>query len=170
VVEAELRRTEEAIERYLLAFEAGTLSGIHLAPRLQTLAAKTTELQHRQAELTTAIEGTSARPPSEAVLVQLREPITEAITHGPMPAKKALVQALVHEIRVEGRDAIIPTFRVPAAEPDQKVRTMAGLVGLAGLEPCHRAIMSRLSTWWQERGPTVPIAPPSGQLGLRRLN
>jgi hypothetical protein len=32
VVEAELRRTEEAIQRYLLAFEAGTLSDIHLAP------------------------------------------------------------------------------------------------------------------------------------------
>jgi hypothetical protein len=68
VVEAELRRTNEAIERYLLAFEAGTLSDTHLAPRLQTLAAKTAELQHRQAELTVAIEGTSARPPSVAVL------------------------------------------------------------------------------------------------------
>jgi hypothetical protein len=32
VVEAELRRTEEAIQRYRLAFEAGTLSDIHLAP------------------------------------------------------------------------------------------------------------------------------------------
>ena len=32
VVEAELRRTEEAIQRYRLAFEAGTLRDIHLAP------------------------------------------------------------------------------------------------------------------------------------------
>jgi len=109
VVEAELRRTEEAIERYLLAFEAGTLSDIHLAPRLQTLAAKTTELQHRQAELTTAIEGTSARPPSEAVLVQLREPITEAITHGPMPAKKALCRTQ-------------PWDRAPIAPPSGELR------------------------------------------------
>jgi hypothetical protein len=41
------------------------------------------------------------------------------------------VQALVHEIRLESRDAIIPTFRVPTPNPDQKVRTLPGLVGVA---------------------------------------
>ena len=64
------------------------------------------ELQHRQAELTTAIEGTSARPPSEAVLVQLRERITEAITHGPMPAKKALGRTQPRD-----RAPIVPAVR-----------------------------------------------------------
>jgi delta-aminolevulinic acid dehydratase/porphobilinogen synthase len=57
-----------------------------------------------------------------------------------MPAKKALVQALVHEIRVEGRDAIIPTFRVPTTGQDQKVRTLPGLVGVTGFEPVASAV------------------------------
>jgi hypothetical protein len=48
VVEAELRRTEEAIQRYLLAFEAGTLADTDLGPRVQALTVKT-ELQHRHA-------------------------------------------------------------------------------------------------------------------------
>jgi site-specific DNA recombinase len=141
VVEAELRRTEEAIQRYLLAFEAGTLADTDLAPRVQALTVKTAELQHRQAELTAAIDQIAAQPPSQAILAHLRERIHEAVTRGPMPAKKALVQALVHEIRVEGRDAIIPTFRVPTlAEPGQKVRTLPGLVGVTGFEPVASAV------------------------------
>ena len=141
MVEAELRRTEEPIQRYLLAFEAGTLADTDLGPRVQALTVRTAELQHRQAELTAAIDQLAAQPPSQAILAHLRERIHEAVTQGPMPAKKALAQALVHEIRVEGRDAIIPTFRVPTlAGPGQKVRTPPGLVGVTGFEPVACAV------------------------------
>jgi site-specific DNA recombinase len=141
VVNAELRRTEEAIQRYLLAFEAGTLADTDLAPRVRALTAKIAELQHRQGELTAAIDQITSQPPSQAILAHLRERVREALTQGPMPAKKALVQALVHEIRVESRYTIIPTFRVPTpAEPDQKVCTPPGLVGVTGFEPVASAV------------------------------
>jgi hypothetical protein len=35
-------------------------------------------------------------------------------SNGAVPARKALLQALVHEIRVEGRDHVVPWFRVPS--------------------------------------------------------
>jgi hypothetical protein len=57
-----------------------------------------------------------------------------------MPAKKALVQALVHEIRVEGRDAIIPTFRVLHSPNQAEVRTPPGLAGVTGFEPVASAV------------------------------
>jgi hypothetical protein len=80
VVQAELRRTEEAVQRYLLAFEAGTLADTDLAPRVHTLTAKTAELQHRQADLTAAIGQITAQPPGQATLAHLRERIHQAVT------------------------------------------------------------------------------------------
>jgi len=41
-----------------------------------------------------------------------------------VPARKALLQALVHEIRVEGRDSVVPWFRVPGGA-DPKFRALA---------------------------------------------
>jgi site-specific DNA recombinase len=102
-----------------------------------------------------AIDSITAHPPTEKVLAQLRERIHEAITHGPRPAKKALVQALVHEIRVESRDVIIPTFRVPTPDPDQTVRTLPGLVGLAAQD----ANLTPLVT-----GPKIEISEPHNRV------
>jgi hypothetical protein len=101
---------------------------------------QTAELQHRQADLTAAIGQITAQPPSQATLAHVRERIHQAVAQGPMPAKKALVQALVYEIRVEGRDAIISTLRVPTTGQDQKVRIMPGLVGVTGFEPVASAV------------------------------
>jgi len=54
-----------------------------------------------------------------------------------------LLQALIHEIRVDSRDAIHPTFRVPLGgdqHPDDAVRAPSRSVGAAGLEPTTSAV------------------------------
>ena len=67
-------------------------------------------------------------------LSDLRARIEEALTNGATPARKALLQSLIHEVRVESRDSVIPWFRVRSGEP-AKVRALGGLVGPAGFEP-----------------------------------
>jgi hypothetical protein len=54
----------------------------------------------------------------------MRRHIEHALIHGAVPARKALLQALVHEIRVEARDRVVPWFRVPGGA-DPKVRALA---------------------------------------------
>jgi hypothetical protein len=51
--------------------------------------------------------------------------------------RKALLKELIVEVRVEGRDSIIPTFRLPATP----VRVTETVVGRGGLEPPTSAVI-----------------------------
>jgi hypothetical protein len=78
----------------------------------------------------------------------MRLHIEKVVTDGAVPARKALLQALVHEIRVEGRDRVVPCFRVPGGA-DPKVRALARSVPPAGVEP---------ATWWVEATRSVQLS------------
>jgi hypothetical protein len=76
------------------------------------------------------------RPPKHQ-LAELRQQVRALVKQGEIPLQKALVQALVHEIKVESPEAIIPVFKWPSSEEEiDSVRAPAGLVGPQGLEPC----------------------------------
>jgi hypothetical protein len=51
--------------------------------------------------------------------------------------RKALLKELSVEVRVDSRDSIIPTFRVPATS----VRVTESMVGRGGLEPPTSTVM-----------------------------
>jgi hypothetical protein len=70
--------------------------------------------------------------------------IDDALAKGATPARKALLQALVHEVRAESRDKIVPWFRVRGGEPS-KVRALGGLAPPAGLEPATHGLGNRRS-------------------------
>jgi site-specific DNA recombinase len=124
VIDSGITKAEDAIERYLSAFEAGTLSEVQYGKRLEQLAAKVSELRARREELVVAMEHASLKAPDPEELAALRRQIEKSLKTGAVPARKALLQALVHEIRVDGRDRVVPWFRVPGgAHP--KVRTLA---------------------------------------------
>jgi len=57
--------------------------------------------------------------------------IDDAMDNGTLSQRKALMQQLVTEIRVESRSAIFPTYRLPAPP----VRAISGVVDQRGLEP-----------------------------------
>ena len=137
-VDAEAAKAEDAIERYLGAFEAGTLSESQCGTRLQKLGAKVADLRARREELLAAIEQASAAAPSADELSALRDQIAHALANGSVPARKSLLQSLVHEIRVDSRDRVVPWFRVPGGA-DPKVRALGGWAPPAGLEPAHPA-------------------------------
>ena len=142
VVDTEAARTEEAIERYLLAFEAGTLPEAQCGQRIRTLGSKAAELRTRRVELVELIAANEEPEAQRATLDAIRDHLAETIQNGEAATKKGLLQNLVHEIRVEGRHDIKPYFRLPigpttVTNPDphtqgKKVRTPSGPVPPAG--------------------------------------
>jgi hypothetical protein len=57
MVDGEIRRNEQAVERYLLAFEAGTLQAEVCGDRVRVLAQATAGLRSRREELVAQLEG-----------------------------------------------------------------------------------------------------------------
>jgi uncharacterized protein (DUF885 family) len=55
----------------------------------------------------------SAEVPSDAELSALRAQVDDALTKGATPARKALLQALVHEVRAESREEDRPLVPRP---------------------------------------------------------
>jgi len=81
--------------------------------------------------------------PSKEDLSELRERVAEAVAEGSTAPIKVLLQALIHEIRVDSKEAIHPIFRVPVGvdiSGDNTVRAPSRSVGAAGLEPTTSAV------------------------------
>ena len=82
--------------------------------RVEKLTERLTRLEARREEL--AIDaGEGPEPLSDEDLRTLQAQVREVIETGDLPARKALMQALVHEIRVVSREEIYPTL--PAVPP-----------------------------------------------------
>ena len=126
-IERELHSVDRALDRYFRAFKAGTMSERTCGPRLEELSRRMAELSARREEL--EIEADEPEPLSDEDLRTLQEQVRDVIASGDPPQRKALLQALVEEIRVESRQAIYPVFSLPAVRPP------SGSARPAGLEP-----------------------------------
>jgi site-specific DNA recombinase len=136
-VESRLAKVEASIERYLRAFEDGTMPETQCGQRVRELSTEAADLRARRDELAEAVESAEQVPPSPEVLAEVRRRIGEAIENGTDAERKALLQALVANVEVTSRDHIEPYFRVPqgASNGAEAVRAVEGLVGAEGLEP-----------------------------------
>lgn len=111
-VRAELSKTEDTIERYLAAFESGSLPEDQCGARVRALGAGTAELRDRQGELQAVLDTLATEPPTAREIEALRNDIESAVEEGPVTARKSFMQALVQEVRAEDRNRVAPTFRV----------------------------------------------------------
>lgn len=111
-LEGEVAKTETAIDRYLCAFETGSLTEATCGQRMQRHAKRLAELRASRANLQADLDSQDVPVPSPADLRLLRERIAEALDAGPDHARKTVFQELVHEIRVESRQCIRPAFRI----------------------------------------------------------
>jgi site-specific DNA recombinase len=162
-VEAELTRTNQKIDRYLTAFEDDDIDQTILADRLKTLSTRTKQLRQRRDELTEELEAAPA-PVPPATLHAVADHIHDIITSGQPAQRKALVEALIDNVKIVGPDRLLPTFRIPqaatpqpdpttnhtagqpAAEPTEGVvRAMTNTVRRQGLEPRTRGLRVRCS-------------------------
>ncbi len=160
--EHELGRTSAATDRYLAAFENGTLDPEDLAPRLAQLKARSAQLRARRDELAAQIAAAPTAPPA-ATLLQIAEHIDDIIRSGTQNQRKTLIETLIAQIKITGPDRIVPVFRIPnPAHPNQgsrpqppdernsqardTVRAMTNLVELRGLEPLTPSMPWRCAT------------------------
>jgi site-specific DNA recombinase len=144
-VAAEIRRAEEALDRYFNAFESGKMSEDLCQPRIEALAEKIRGLQSRQAELTAAMDDEELTGPSAEELAAMVATVEHAIEHGPNTLRKAVLQEFVVDVRIESRRVIWPTFRLPLGG----VREVSQMVPAAGFEPAHFGLkeLARPSVW-----------------------
>ena len=157
-----LARTSAASDRYLDAFENGTLEPEDLAERLAQLKARSHQLRARRDELAGRLAALPAAPPP-ATLRQVADSIAGIIASGGHSQRKALIEVLIARIKITGPDRIVPVFRIPQppaadrpqvlagpatthrAEAEDPVRALTNLVELRGFEPltfcmpCRRA-------------------------------
>ena len=157
-VEAKIAETNGKIDRYLTAFENGTLDPELVGPRLAELRATNKQLHARRDELAATLD---AEPtvPDTATLAEVAEHITEIINSGTDQTRKALIETLIADIKITSPSTLIPVFRIPqprteqgttaaadanealtsgnppARAPKKGVRAMTNLVELTGLEP-----------------------------------
>jgi len=142
-LDAELAKVDAGIDRYLRAFETGAMPETICGERVKALGAQSTALRARREQLADEMKDADLTAPTPEELSVLRERVTEAVAQGSSGPVKALLQALILEIRVDSRDAIHPTFRVPIGgdhQPDDAVRAPSRSVGAAGLEPTTSAV------------------------------
>lgn len=144
-IDAKIRKKEADIAKYHDAFEAGTMDDITCGPRLVQLRGEIAKLTARRQEVSDTINHLPQAPPP-ATIDRIRAHLADIITAGTPAERKAMIEALVAEIRITGNQAI-PVFKIP--EPDQTlpgdptaatesnppVRTMVRSVGRQGLEP-----------------------------------
>ncbi len=117
------------IDRYLQAFESGTMPEEVCGERVKDLGANATALRVRMFELDPGATETELVAPTTAELGDLRQRVEEAVAGGSSALVKSLLQAVIHEIRVECRQAIHPVFRVPVGgghQQDDAVRAPNG--------------------------------------------
>jgi hypothetical protein len=146
-ITAELARTQQATDHYLLAFERGTLDE-DLAERLAALKTTRQQLTARRDELTAALDDVPTAP-DPALLDQVADHLAEIISTGTPNQRKTLVGALVDRVIITGPDRLVPVFRIPQTAhvngaataqpaetaPKSAVRTMTKLVESRGIEP-----------------------------------
>jgi site-specific DNA recombinase len=142
-VNAELAKVEAAIDRYLRAFETGAMPETVCGERVKELANRATALRARRQDVADQMDDSDLTAPTPEDLRVLRERVAAAIAAGGTAPVKVLLQALIHEVRVDSRDAIHPVFRVPMGgvhHEDGAVRAPSRLVGARGLEPPTSAV------------------------------
>lgn len=151
-IEAELTKTNQAIDRYFTAFEHGTITEDLVAERLIKLRGKIRQLRNRHDELTLAIHDQPAAP-SPTTLTDITNHITTIINTGAANQRKALIEALIAHVTITGPDRLTPVFRIPQPTPNQAatalpaeiapkgaVRTPTTLVELTRFEPVTPAL------------------------------
>ncbi|MDQ2881736.1 MAG: zinc ribbon domain-containing protein [Actinomycetota bacterium] len=167
-VEKELTRANSAIERYLQAFEDGDLDPATVKDRMKRLSGKITQLTGHRDELADLLSEAPVVPPA-MVLDELTDHIGDILRSGSPAQRKALIEALVAEVKITGPATIIPVFRIPqppatndttpadteavAALPvatalEGMVRTMVEPVGSVGVEPGTRGFSALLTFLW----------------------
>lgn len=131
-MEEKLRKGRSAIDRYLRAFETGSMPESVCSDRLKELQAEILTLEASREQLLMEKEESPQAPPKELLELAVTR-LEEAVDHGEPQTVKSLLGALIDRVEVEGRHAIRPVIRVDG------VRIVSGQRRRTGIEPASGA-------------------------------
>ncbi|GAB3522613.1 recombinase family protein [Phytohabitans suffuscus] len=153
-VERELQTAAAATDRYLTAFERGTLDDDdgQIRERITLLKDQTRHLRGRKADLQLQLD----QPPqalSPTDLAALSNEIRQILASDEPHTRKGLFDALIHEITMLADNTVRPVFRLPLAgnaegpaldgpapDTNQAVRLLTTMVGDTGIEPVTSSV------------------------------
>jgi site-specific DNA recombinase len=103
-------QTSAAVDRYLIAFERGTLDddAPEIRNRLTTLKSQAKALRARKAELELDLD----QPPQALTpgdISAIRDHIRHVLDHESHTNRKALFEALIHEVTITADDTVRPS-------------------------------------------------------------
>lgn len=127
-VRKKLKETRTGLDKYLRAFEDGSMPADDCPPRVAELAELARNLESRRDELEAELKIGSEAPGMEELRVAARE-WADKIEEADLPTLKHLMRMLVPQIKVESRSNIRPTIRLAS------VRVKGRWVGPRGIEP-----------------------------------
>jgi site-specific DNA recombinase len=139
---AQIRQKEAAIERYHLAFENGTMDDTTAGDRLKALRGEIAQLTAHADELADAM-GSEPTAPPPGTIERLQTYLADTITSGTQAERKAVIEALVAEIRIT-EEGVIPVFRIP--EPSTPIPGGGDTATVAGTEPVRAMVGTVIST------------------------
>ncbi|WP_018253865.1 recombinase family protein [Salinispora mooreana] len=165
----EIEQAEDAMDRYLTAFETGALDADTCGQRVRDLKIRLERLARRRDDLEHALT-TAPGKPSQKAIDQLRRDLAHVFRHGTPGQRKALIEANIAEIHFDG-DKLVPVFKIPeeATEPVENstgssaaaVRAMEPVVRRQGLEPRTRGLRAGVDPCFAV--PARPISPCTGR-------
>ncbi|MFJ8583010.1 recombinase family protein [Micromonospora sp. NPDC093277] len=156
-INRQLKDNSTAVDRYLTAFEKGILDDEddNVRTRLANLRDQSRLLRARKAQLELDLDQPPAAP-APADLSKIHARIRDVLNHGNHIARKALFEALIHEIVVNSDDSLTPIFRIPVLRDGQgpdlegpaldqiqtadAVRALLPMVGDTGIEPVTSSV------------------------------
>src|SRR6266540_4326237 len=146
-VEEELRRTEKAIDRYMLGFEEGRIDLDRFGPRMEELALAAKKLEKSRDSLLAALDDTGVAPPAvDAATAATRRP-TRWSARSRTSTRSSPRPGILGGLRPLLRRHPRPARRRPRAGNHQAGALRAALPGRP--EPPH------------DRRPTCPSSSPS---------
>jgi len=110
-VTGQITTTEAAIDRYLTAFENGTLDERTCGSRIRDLTTKLDQLRVRRDDLAELVHAEPI-PPSLSAIEQLRRDLAHVLANGTPGQRKAIIETHIAEIKIEGTN-LIPIFMIP---------------------------------------------------------
>ena len=112
-IDAELKKTEAANDRYLATFEDGTMYRARRGPRLEQLSHRLSQLHARRNEID--IEEHQPHGPDREQITALREQLDTALARGGTATIKSVLREAIATVDVHDRRVAQPRFRVPGA-------------------------------------------------------
>jgi hypothetical protein len=110
----ELAGARRALDRYFAAFEEGSLSPADCRERVARLKDRIESLEAEEQALLQRAAESLPEPVTADDIAQWAKELDALLRAGSAQQRKSLMRILIKELRVMGRELILPTYKIPA--------------------------------------------------------